>query len=116
MAATFLKTWFAPSKTANGNNKEPATGTIRTLDNEQDPPPIPPARRLSLSKSGKMKRKSYGKQTSVKNAFFAPPPNEVDNVNNSENNNNNSARCSDQADNIDDVIADLMETVRNTKV
>ncbi|GJQ87818.1 hypothetical protein Trydic_g18667 [Trypoxylus dichotomus] len=117
MATTFLKSWFSPSKNTNGKNKETGAGNIKTFGEDQESSAIPPARRLSLSKSGKMKRKSYAKQSSVKDAtFFTPPSTDVDRIKNSENNNVNCGARTSEQDDIDAVIADLLDTAENTRV
>lgn len=104
MTTTFLKNWFS-GKNSNSKNKEP------DMVNTEDSPPIPPERRLTLSKSGKMKRKTYNRQISVKDAEvftqqFVENDKNSDSVTNSEN----------QQDNIEDVLADMLKTVENTKI
>ncbi|KAK9730735.1 hypothetical protein QE152_g14331 [Popillia japonica] len=108
MTTAFFKSWFTSNKNSSdlkNNNKEAS----KTNNDDVDPPPIPPERRLSLSKSGKMKRKVYGRQSSVKDvSFFTPSDNSKSSV-------SDSVRSSEQVD-IDDVIADLMTTAQNNKI
>lgn len=115
MATTFLKNLFGTSSNKGGSLKSKENSS--KPDVNEDFPPIPPARRLSLSKSGKMKRKQYGKQVSVKDdTLFAPPGATRPDDNRNRSSENSVTKSNEPVESIDEVIADMLNTVKNTKV
>ena len=125
MAPSFLKNLFGSKKT-KGTVERPPDG--RDSNAGEVPLPVPPERKLSLSKSGKMRRKNYNRQVTVIDKSIYKDPRKPIDISSDASTSltapgnvcelvRDRSLCSTGVDEeMDAVVEELMETAKTTRV